>query len=196
MSTGAGRRSPRRDAVANRERVLAAAAEVFGREGFGAGVETIARAAGVNVATLYRNFPSKSALMLAIGESLLTPLAAARDEVLASADPDVVGRFLARQPAVYRDNQGVIDALGRGDLDAAVRRELVTLASDVLAPIVVRGHADGSLAPEFDVQDLLVALRMVTSALITAAGLERDPRPYLTIVARGLRGSGRLPVSR
>jgi AcrR family transcriptional regulator len=183
----APRRSPRKDAVANRARILTAAAEVFRREGFGVGVEKIAREARINVATLYRNFPSKSALMLAIGESLMEPLEAARDAALADDAPDVVGRFLAAQVGVYEENRGVLDALSRPELDLEVRRRLIALGKEVVAPIAERGHRDGSLMVELDARDLLIALRMVTSAIASAANADRGPQAYVAIVARGLR---------
>jgi len=187
MAARAPHRSPRKDAVANRARILAAAEEVFRREGFGVGVEKIAREAKINVATLYRNFPSKSALMLAIGEALMLPLASARDVVLADDRDDAAGRFLAAQPRLYHENRGVLEAVTRGDLDPDVRGRLVELGSEILAPLVQRAHDDGSMAPELDVLDLLIALRMVTAAIADAENLERDPAAYVGIVARGLR---------
>jgi AcrR family transcriptional regulator len=180
-------RAPRKDAVANRARVIAAATEVFRREGFGVGVNQIAREAGINVATLYRNFPSKTELILAIGASLIEPLATARDEVLAADEPDAVGRFLVADIAIYRDNRGVSDMLGSLDLAPEVRRQLHALARDVLAPLADRGHEDGSLAPRFDVTDLLVALRMLHAAIASSAHHGRDPLAYVDVLRAGLR---------
>jgi AcrR family transcriptional regulator len=53
----------RRDAIHNRERVLAAAEAVFGEQGLEASVDELADAAGVGMGTLYRNFPNKQALV-------------------------------------------------------------------------------------------------------------------------------------
>src|SRR5881275_3276006 len=48
-----------------RERILAAASDLFYRNGIrGVGVETIAEAAGTNKMTLYRHFDSKDKLIL------------------------------------------------------------------------------------------------------------------------------------
>ena len=53
----------RRDATVNRERVLAAAEEVFAERGPAATLEDVARAAEVGPATLYRRFANKDALV-------------------------------------------------------------------------------------------------------------------------------------
>ena len=53
----------RRDAEANRSRLIAAAVDVFNDQGIDAGVEAIAERAGVGVGTLYRRFPNKEALI-------------------------------------------------------------------------------------------------------------------------------------
>src|SRR6187549_970002 len=56
----------RRDAAANRERILDAARRLFFEQGLHASMDEVARAAGVGPATLYRRFPTKEALLDAI----------------------------------------------------------------------------------------------------------------------------------
>lgn len=51
------------DARANRERVLAAAEEVFGEKGAQASTEEVAARAGVGIATVFRHFPTKLDLL-------------------------------------------------------------------------------------------------------------------------------------
>ncbi|MDQ1718021.1 MAG: hypothetical protein QOE89_1974, partial [Pseudonocardiales bacterium] len=53
----------RRDAAENRERLLDAAIQVFAEHGLDAGVDEVARVAGVGTGTLYRRFPTKQALI-------------------------------------------------------------------------------------------------------------------------------------
>jgi AcrR family transcriptional regulator len=61
-----GREMPSVVAVRPRERIIAAARELFHRHGIrGVGVDTIADAAGTNKMTLYRHFGSKDDLILA-----------------------------------------------------------------------------------------------------------------------------------
>ena len=59
-------RPQRADARRNRERVLAAAAELFAEEGCKVQIEQVARRAGVGVGTVCRNFPSKVDLVDAV----------------------------------------------------------------------------------------------------------------------------------
>jgi len=56
----------RADAVRNREKVIAAAEEVFAERGIEAGVPEIAERAGVGKGTVYRNFETKDDLVAAI----------------------------------------------------------------------------------------------------------------------------------
>src|SRR6478736_4398464 len=56
-------RSLRSDARRNREAVLAAAQELFAKQGLEAQMPDVARAANVGVGTVYRHFPSKDDLV-------------------------------------------------------------------------------------------------------------------------------------
>ncbi|MFI0778070.1 TetR/AcrR family transcriptional regulator [Streptomyces sp. NPDC021212] len=63
--TGGGR-PQRSDARTNRERILSVAEEVFGQGGRSASTEEVARLAGVGIATVFRHFPTKAALLEAV----------------------------------------------------------------------------------------------------------------------------------
>jgi AcrR family transcriptional regulator len=64
---GARRRAERADAARNRERVLAAADRLFAERGATAvSMEDVARAAGVGKGTLYRRYPDRAALAVAL----------------------------------------------------------------------------------------------------------------------------------
>ena len=76
----------RRDAARNRERILAAAAELFTERGLQVTLDEVARRAGVGVGTVYRRFPDKEALTDALFEERITALVDLAQQAL--ADPD------------------------------------------------------------------------------------------------------------
>ena len=59
-------RPKRADARRNFDKLLAAAAAAFAQDGADASLEDIARRAGVGIGTLYRNFPTREALLEAV----------------------------------------------------------------------------------------------------------------------------------
>jgi AcrR family transcriptional regulator len=79
-----------------RERILAAARELFYRRGIHAvGVEAIAEAAGTNKMTLYRHFDSKDVLVAACLSELTKEFDVAWDAIAAAHAGDPKGQLLA-----------------------------------------------------------------------------------------------------
>ena len=77
----------RADAERNRERILAAARDVFAERGLDAPLEAIARRAGVGQATLYRRFPTRQGLMVAAIGPKLAADTEATERALKDPDP-------------------------------------------------------------------------------------------------------------
>ena len=69
-------------ADAKRERLLTAAERVFAQHGLDAPMPAVARAAGAGVGSLYRQFPSKDALVAALAERRLLRIGARLDGAL------------------------------------------------------------------------------------------------------------------
>jgi AcrR family transcriptional regulator len=80
-------RSPRADARRNRERLLAAAAELFAERGLDAPLDEVARRAGVGQGTLYRHFPSRNALVEGLIREDNAALCQRGEELVAGPDP-------------------------------------------------------------------------------------------------------------
>lgn len=80
-------RAPRADVRRNRARLLAAAREMFLRDGAGASLEGVARLAGVGVGTLYRHFPTRQDLLEALLADAYDALAQRGRELLESPEP-------------------------------------------------------------------------------------------------------------
>jgi AcrR family transcriptional regulator len=188
----------RADAARNRALVLEAAREAFAEHGLSVGVEEIARRAGVGKGTLYRRFPTKEALVLAIFDDGLADLEAAAREAARVADPwDAFAGFLAASARMQAANQGFLDMvareLGPGLLGGEPRRRLMAIAARPLRRAQEAGAVRADLGPD----DVVMLLRMVGSTTRPAAG-SRSPearwRRYLAVLLDALRPGAASPL--
>src|SRR5580692_10594245 len=83
----AGERPLRRDAERNRQRILAAAAEVFTERGLDVTLDEVARVAGVGIGTVYRRFPDKESLVSELFRDRVDALVTVAEEACAMPDP-------------------------------------------------------------------------------------------------------------
>lgn len=112
-ATSAPTRTWRRDPEGRRERILEAAAEAFGRDGFvRTRMSSVAKSAGVAEGTVFHLFESKRALLIAVGERYGRALAsAAFDGLPADFHPRDVGTIVRRIFAFVRRTEGPLAAL-------------------------------------------------------------------------------------
>ena len=80
-------RKPRADAQRNRERILEMAKQEFTRVGANASLEDIAKKSSVGPGTLYRHFPTREDLLVAVYRSEMERLAAAERTLADSMSP-------------------------------------------------------------------------------------------------------------
>ncbi|WP_439660442.1 TetR/AcrR family transcriptional regulator [Lentzea sp. HUAS TT2] len=76
----------RADAVRNEQTLLAAAAEVFVRSGVDAPIREIAAEAGVGMGTIYRHFPTRADLVVAVYRHQVEACAEAGPVLLSTSD--------------------------------------------------------------------------------------------------------------
>ncbi len=153
---------PRRDARRNREAILEAARELFAQSADVAMCE-VARRAGVGQATLYRNFPNRSALAAEVlGEHVdrIARLAAEHD-----GDPDAF--FVLLRSLV--EGTAHIYALGElARVDASVgsrlEQERQRIAEFMKGPLCEAKSA-GTLRRDTSLDDVFLILRMARGAM-------------------------------
>ena len=85
-SAEAAPRGKRADALRNEQALLAAAAAVFVASGVDAPIREIATTAGVGIGTIYRHFPTRADLIVAVFRHQVEACAEAGPALLASAD--------------------------------------------------------------------------------------------------------------
>jgi AcrR family transcriptional regulator len=160
VSTPAVRpRAPRRDRARNREALLAAARGAFAEHGLGASLQQIARDAGVAVGTLYRHFPTRDDLLVAVFADKLAIVAGTGEQALADPDPRAgFTRFVETLCALAAEDLGFneltsIDRPARGGT-AGVRARIHQLWQALLT----RAQEAGVLRPDLVLTDMFVLL--------------------------------------
>lgn len=103
----------RADAQRNRERILAAAEEVFLERGTGVSLEDVAKRAGVGIGTLYRRFPTREALLAAAYCERFLTLAQVSHERASALDPLSALRLFLEELVQYSNvYRGIAVSLG------------------------------------------------------------------------------------
>jgi AcrR family transcriptional regulator len=160
VDTSAGiARSPRRDRTRNREALLTAARRAFAEHGLAASLQQIAREAGVAIGTLYRHFPTRDDLLVAVFADKLALVAGTGEQALADPDPWAgFARFVETLCALAAEDLGFneltsIDRPAHGGA-AAVRVHIHQLWQQLLT----RAQAAGVLRDDLVLNDMFVLL--------------------------------------
>jgi AcrR family transcriptional regulator len=178
----------RADAQRNRELLLAAAVAAFSRSGPDASLESIARAAGVGIGTLYRHFPSREALIDAAYRSELARLCDSVPGPLAALPPDRAMRAWMDNFVDYvttkRGMAGALRAVvASGGNPFAESRARLLAAIDAL---LRAGTQAGLLRPDVSPDDVLVGISGVSVLAAEPSQREQAGR-LLDLIMDGLR---------
>lgn len=188
---GAGARKPRADAIRNRALLLTAARNAFAAANDDADVslDAIARAAGVGIGTLYRNFPTREALVEALYASELDEVVEAASVLLAERRPgnETMRRWMDRYTRFVAAKQGMPSALRMAWASGSVSmRDTRARIRDTVAELLAAGAEDGTLRSDVTADDLTDMLVGVFVATGDAKNTERVGR-LLDLLMDGLR---------
>ncbi|MFF1573109.1 TetR/AcrR family transcriptional regulator [Leifsonia sp. NPDC058292] len=153
---------------ANRRALIAAAREVFSESGFQAPLSAVARRAGVGQGSLYRHFPDRISLAVAVFDDNIAELEAIldRDDSTLSDLFDLITTQAIGSPAL-------IDMLvsNRDDHRA---EHLSTRLSAVVDAILERDKAASRIDQAVETDDVVLAITMLTIALSKSPPAERE----------------------
>src|SRR5262245_59978698 len=140
-----------------RERLIAAAIEVFAAQGYdGARVQDIARAAGLTTGAIYANYRGKAdllfdAIVALAGEEVEALLVHARGrdarELIEQLDADLTRRATATRPSLLLD--AIVAARRDPELAAMLRRRIAAREA-MFAELFARALQDGAITPQVD----------------------------------------------
>ena len=183
----------RADAARNRERIVAAAIEVFAERGLEASTADIAARAGVGEATLFRRFPTKDDLVTAIVQMMLEDAAGVATSCLEEEDPwRGVERFLFEMAERASEDHVISDGTKQQCMASPALAADRGRVLDLTAQLVRRAQAAGVLRDDIAGQDLMFLMGAVASVgEVPFEGLRPDLwKRYLGIVLDGLRPGG------
>jgi AcrR family transcriptional regulator len=159
-------RRKRADAVRNTEAVLEAAKAAFAESGVDAPMRDIAARAGVGVGTIYRNYPQRSDLIIAVFRRELDATALEAERLGAEYPPaealrrwsESLGRFVATK-------RGFASALHSGDpAYAPLPAQFLGVLAPKVQSILDAGAADGTIRADIRAEDLIHALSRLADA--------------------------------
>jgi AcrR family transcriptional regulator len=179
----------RADAERNRQRILAAAAELFTERGLEPSLDDVARHAGVGVGTVYRRFPDKASLADALFDERIDALVALAEQ--AQAEPDAwaaLVSFLERSGEMLVSNRGLRQIL----MFAAEGHDRGICARDRMRPaiesLIERAQADGQVRADLRPTDVPMIEFMVAAAAEYAWQVRPTVwRRYLALILDALR---------
>lgn len=186
-------RKRRADAFANVNRIVAAAREVFARDGAKATLTDVATHAGVGNATLYRHFANRQALAAAVYEDIfiteVEPVVTALVESMAPREAflDVI-ESLTEVMCQQRPLLSSLDHL------AALTVSLFRRNQHLVEALVARGQETGELRADITADDLPTFVAMVTTASVALDQAPDVRRRYLSLMVDALNPAGALPL--
>jgi AcrR family transcriptional regulator len=182
-------RPMRADARRNRERVLAAAEEVFSELGLRAQVEEVARRAGVGVGTVCRHFPTKQALVEAVLEARYESLVHDARVALEQSDPDAAFRSFFETLSEFQARHRALAEQMATDIDLPVSaRPLRAALRQSMAELVTRAQEAGTVRSDIGPADVALLFSGVAHATALAGDLQPALRKrYVAIILDGLR---------
>lgn len=184
---GAAQSLKRTDARLNRERLVAAAQEVFAETGPGASLNEIARRAGVGPGTLYRHFPNRQALLTAVLKSRIQVLCEQAERLCAADSADeALSQWLGAFMAHARADHGMGSALMVNELGAPnfdCHQLILNAATSLLTQAQRRGTARADLTAG----DLVQLVTGIALSTVRDEGTDQANR-LLALVLDAVRG--------
>jgi AcrR family transcriptional regulator len=145
----------RTDAEQNRARILAVASSALATSS-DATLQSIAKLAGVGQGTLYRHFPTREALLLAVYRTDVEALIDAAPGLVAAHPPlEALRRWLDQLAAYGRVKHGVAEAVHaatRADLSA----EYYDKVTSAITLLLDAGRTAGVIRPDVTADELLL----------------------------------------
>ena len=181
----------RADAQRNRARVVDAAVEVFAAQGVAASTEAIAERAGVGIATVFRHFPTKADLLVAVLTRHFAELTEAARAAASADDPGAafydVMRHIVEGAA---SKKALADALG-GAAQEIHRSAYVGQFRPAMTALIERAQRAKAVRKDVGTDEVMAIIVAATRAAEHAGSNAALRKRSVAIVFDGLRPTRR-----
>jgi AcrR family transcriptional regulator len=191
-----GSRPLRRDAQANRARILDAASEIFTAEGIDAPLDEIARRAGVGTGTFYRHFVDRDALLDALFDDRVRRFDELMAETASSEDAWAgLVQLLETGLAMQAADRGLKDMLHARDRGVGRAHQPPEATLRAINGLLERAQAQGVLRTDVRTTDLPMIGAAISGVIDLTGAVAPDAwRRMLQIILDGLRADGAGPT--
>jgi AcrR family transcriptional regulator len=179
----------RADARRNRERIMAAAGELFASQGRDAQMEDIAARSGLGMGTLYRHFPSKQALLTAMVRERFAGMADLARAAERIADPGEAFETFLRGYLEAADGDAAFQLalMGSGNLEWSGVGQQKTEFTAIVTRVIDRAVAAGRVRDDLTFADFRVLTRGVIATMYFKDAGSADWRRHLELALGGIR---------
>jgi len=180
-------RRVRADAQRNINALLQSAMMVFATSGVDAPVREIAEKAGVGVGTVYRHFPQRSDLIVAVFRHEVDACADAAADLSVQYEPgEALARWMQRYVDFIANKRGLAAALGSGNPEyATLPAYFEKRLNPVLRTLLETAAAAGEVRADVEPYDLLRAAASLCTGIHN--GDSKFTRQMVALLVDGLR---------
>lgn len=177
----------RADARRNHEKLVAAARAVFAESGASAPLEEVAARAGVGVGTLYRNFPTRHALLEAVYVDEVEAIARAAEELAELPPWEALAEWLRRYVGFAATKRLLMEGILASEPNSEVLGACKTAIVGAGGSLLQRAQEAGIVRTDVEILDVT---RMMGGIAVMATGDPEQIERMLRLALDGLRYRG------
>jgi AcrR family transcriptional regulator len=188
-------RALRGDAERNRKKLLEVASCAFAEAGFEVSVEDIARRAGVGKGTVFRRFPTKEHLVVAIVCARLQELIEVGTPLLDAQDAgEAMRRFMRSAVETLSQDRGLLEAIHGLASTSDELAETKHATFELVTRLLSRAQQSGAVRTDVTACDVMLLVSAISYVAAPFRGVDDDLwTRYFGLVYDGLRPAAATP---
>jgi AcrR family transcriptional regulator len=185
----------RADAQRNRDNLLATARAAFAEHGLDASLDEIAKRTGVGSGTLYRHFPTREDLIVAVFTEQIADNVALLERARGHEDPWTgLADYIRGTSRALATDRGLADLFAIAAPSSELRA-LSSSAYDGMTALTERAKASGALRADFTPEDIIVLFEAVAGIIRqTGTAASAATERFVALALDGFRAEAATPA--